>query len=59
MDRFLIDKKLSIEDWLQSVDKSRGDDINIPSKYYDRIIRIALRDFNKSPDYALQRNKFY
>ena len=53
MDRILIDKKLSIEDWLQSVDKSRGDDGHIPSYYYDRIIHIALRDFSKSPDYAL------
>ena len=59
MDRILVDTKLSIEDWLQSVDKSRGDEIHIPAYYYDKIIHIALRDFNKSPDYALQRNKFY
>ena len=59
MDRVLIEKKLSIEDWLRSVDKARGDEYHIPSYYYDRITNIALRDFNKSPDYALQRNDFY
>ena len=59
MDRILVEKKFDIEDWLRKVDISRGDEFNIPSFYYDKIIYIALRDFNKSPDYALQRNKFY
>ena len=52
LDRILIEKKLSIEDWLQQVDKSM-EKTKIKSYYYDKIITIALLDFTKSPDYAL------
>ena len=31
----------------------------INSYFYDKIIDIALLDFNKSPDYALKRKQFY